>query len=53
MGGDKKIEGHFKATTVDFKWNGKTYRVHPDVAKAIKSKKGYSPDEPKKVKAKK
>jgi hypothetical protein len=50
-----KIVLNYEATTVDLKWNGKTYRVHPDTAKLIQSKKDYSPDKPvkKDVKVKK
>lgn len=35
MAKTKKTEGHFRATTVDFNWKGKTHRVHPSVKAAI------------------
>jgi len=44
----KKEKGFFEATTEVLKWNGKEYRVAPDVAKAIKSRKEYSETAPKK-----
>lgn len=44
----KKELGHFEATTVELKWKGKVYRVSKDVAEAIKKRKDYSADAPKK-----
>ena len=51
MAKTEKQVGNFKATTVDLRWNGKDYRVHPDVAKSIKAKKDYSAElvEPKTI----
>lgn len=43
----KKEEGLFKATTVEFKWNGKVYREHPSIVEAIKARPDYSEDAPK------
>jgi len=49
MGRTEKKEGHFKATTVELKWKGKTYRVASDVADAIKKRQDYSEEAPKKA----
>tara|TARA_R110000772_G_scaffold188838_4_gene299939 strand:- start:2506 stop:2697 length:192 start_codon:yes stop_codon:yes gene_type:complete len=49
MGRTEKQEGHFKATTVELKWNGKTYRVASDVAEAIKKRPDYSEEASKKA----
>lgn len=47
MGNTKAKDGHFKATTVVLKWNGKEYRVAKDIAEAIKKRKDYSAEAPK------
>jgi hypothetical protein len=45
-----KIEGNYKASTVEFVWNGKTYREDQSIVDAIQRREDYSKEAPVKVK---
>tara|TARA_R110000850_G_scaffold31620_1_gene86686 strand:- start:240 stop:410 length:171 start_codon:yes stop_codon:yes gene_type:complete len=49
----KKKIGNLEATTVEFEWNGKTYREDKSIVEAIKRREDYSEEAPVKVLKKK
>jgi hypothetical protein len=46
----KKVQGNYEASTVEFVWNGKTYREDQSIVDAIKRREDYSKEAPVKVK---